>query len=200
MQNRRALLITLLGALPPLLPSRALAWRAARPAWADDLAPGRGVVVLLRHATAPGTFDPPGFRLDDCRTQRNLSEAGRAEARAIGHGFAAHGIPIRRVRSSPWCRCLDTATLAFGQAEPWAPLGSPVHLDASARASALQSLREALQAAAEAGGVEVWVSHMFIQADLTGQHTGPGDGLVLRPIAGQAHGAPEVIARLQTLR
>ena len=53
--------------------------RASGDAWAA-LAAG-GQVVLLRHAeTTPGAGDPPGFRLDDCSTQRNLSEAGRAQA------------------------------------------------------------------------------------------------------------------------
>ena len=83
------------------------------------------VVIAFRHALAPGTFDPPGFQPGVCSTQRNLSDEGRAQARRIGEWFKAAGLQPARVRSSPWCRCLDTATLAFGQAEPWAALGSP---------------------------------------------------------------------------
>ena len=84
-----------------------------------------GVVLLLRHALAPGTFDPPEFRVDDCRTQRNLSEEGRGQARAIGRWFDARSLRPAAVRSSPWCRCVDTATLAFGRADVDPALGSP---------------------------------------------------------------------------
>jgi phosphohistidine phosphatase SixA len=84
-----------------------------------------GHVVLLRHATTtPGVGDPTGFRLDDCVTQRNLTEAGREESRRIGAAFKARAIPVGRVLSSRWCRCLETARLAFGSAEPWEPLSS----------------------------------------------------------------------------
>jgi phosphohistidine phosphatase SixA len=68
-------------------------------------------LALMRHATAPGTGDPAGFRLDDCATQRNLSAAGRAQARATGEQLRAAGIAAARVYSSQWCRCLETARL-----------------------------------------------------------------------------------------
>ncbi|MEO5843765.1 MAG: histidine phosphatase family protein [Caldimonas sp.] len=70
-----------------------------------------GVVALMRHGDAPGVGDPPGWRLDDCATQRNLSERGRADARAAGARLRDERIVIARVLSSPWCRCIDTATL-----------------------------------------------------------------------------------------
>jgi len=52
--------------------------------------------------------DPPGFRLDDCATQRNLTDEGRGHAKRIGEAFRAHAIPVERVLSSPWCRCVLT--------------------------------------------------------------------------------------------
>ena len=67
--------------------------------------------AILRHALAPGTSDPPGFDLEDCATQRNLSEAGRRQAAAIGARFRAGGIAAAQVFSSAWCRCRDTAEL-----------------------------------------------------------------------------------------
>jgi broad specificity phosphatase PhoE len=71
---------------------------------------------MIRHTiTTPGAGDPPGFRLDNCSTQRNLTDAGRRHARRIGEEWRARGIPVERVVSSPWCRCLETAELAFGQ-------------------------------------------------------------------------------------
>jgi broad specificity phosphatase PhoE len=75
-----------------------------------------GQVVLIRHTvTTPGAGDPPGMRLDDCSTQRNLSDAGRRHARRIGEEFRARAIPVERVLSSPWCRCLETARLTFAK-------------------------------------------------------------------------------------
>jgi phosphohistidine phosphatase SixA len=82
-------------------------------------------VVLIRHAiTDPGVGDPPGFVLNDCSTQRNLSAQGRSDARRIGEAFRNRGIPISEVLSSRWCRCLDTAKLAFGKVEPASMLDS----------------------------------------------------------------------------
>jgi len=84
-----------------------------------------GQVVMIRHATTvPGTGDPPGFRIDDCSTQRNLSDDGREEARRIGEAFIRRGVPVARVLSSRWCRCLETASIAFGGAEPSDALGN----------------------------------------------------------------------------
>jgi broad specificity phosphatase PhoE len=77
-----------------------------------------GHVVLIRHTiTEPGVGDPEGMRLNDCTTQRNLSEEGRAHARRIGAAFREFRVPVDRVLSSPWCRCVETAGLAFGGAD-----------------------------------------------------------------------------------
>ena len=74
-----------------------------------------GHVVLLRHAqTTPGIGDPEGMRLDDCSTQRNLSAEGREHARRIGEEFRRFRVPVETVLSSEWCRCVETAGLAFG--------------------------------------------------------------------------------------
>jgi|KBSSwiStaDraftv2_1062776.scaffolds.fasta_scaffold09833_3 broad specificity phosphatase PhoE len=74
-----------------------------------------GQIVLIRHGvTTPGVGDPPGFKLDDCRTQRNLTDAGRQEAQRLGVALREHAVPVARVLSSPWCRCIETARIAFG--------------------------------------------------------------------------------------
>jgi phosphohistidine phosphatase SixA len=84
-----------------------------------------GLVLLIRHAeTDPGVGDPPGFRLDECKTQRNLSAAGREQARRLGEAFRRERIPAAQVLSSEWCRCRDTAALAFERYEPWAALNN----------------------------------------------------------------------------
>jgi hypothetical protein len=176
----------------------ALAWpaRYTRAAGVDVEAALRsgGVVFAMRHALAPGTYDPPGFRLGECSTQRNLDDTGRAQARAIGAWFEARSLKPARVRSSPWCRCVDTATLAFGSAEPWAALGSPRASGEARNAEHVKTLRQALVSASVPGRpFEVWVTHMFVLAELAGENTGSGEGLVLRAHRG---GAPEVLARL----
>ena len=103
--------------------------------------------LALRHALAPGTFDPPNFRLGDCSTQRNLSDEGRQQARRIGAWFRAQGLTPARVRSSPWCRCVDTAALAFGTHEAWAALGSPRGATEGTNAESLAALREGVRQA-----------------------------------------------------
>jgi phosphohistidine phosphatase SixA len=99
-----------------LLLALALAWSCAAVAadgWAAAAEPG--AIVLLRHATAPGVGDPPGMRLDDCATQRNLNEAGRAEARQLGEAFRRRSVRVGSVLTSQWCRTRETARLAFGE-------------------------------------------------------------------------------------
>ena len=77
-----------------------------------------GQVVMIRHAlTEAGVGDPQGFRLSDCTTQRNLSEEGRAHAKRIGEAFRLHRVPVDEVLASPWCRCVETASLAFDKAD-----------------------------------------------------------------------------------
>ncbi|WP_372072484.1 histidine phosphatase family protein [Tistrella mobilis] len=108
-----------------------------RPAQAEDTvqAEDTGRVVelldlprhaaLMRHATAPGTGDPDHFRLNDCTTQRNLSEAGRAEARETGRLLRAAGLAEALVLTSRWCRATDTAReLDLGEVDPFPPLDS----------------------------------------------------------------------------
>lgn len=86
-------------------------------AWAALRAGGH--VVLIRHAvTEPGIGDPPGFTIGECGTQRNLSAQGRKDATRIGEAFRSRNIPVSEVLSSRWCRCIDTAKLAFGKAAP----------------------------------------------------------------------------------
>jgi phosphohistidine phosphatase SixA len=96
-----------------LLVFTAMAAGAQAPdAWAEAARPG--AIVLFRHATAPGVGDPPGMKIGDCSTQRNLDDTGRAEARRIGEQFRSRGIAVGAVVSSQWCRTRDTARLAFG--------------------------------------------------------------------------------------
>ena len=68
-------------------------------------------VLLMRHTRAPGVGDPANYTLDDCKTQRNLSNEGRKQAVAVGNWLKKQGVKTADVRSSAWCRCKDTAEL-----------------------------------------------------------------------------------------
>ena len=72
-----------------------------------------GKIIFIRHAYAPGGGDPENFDINNCDTQRNLSEEGRDQAKEIGNFFIKNDIPIFKVFSSEWCRCKETAELAF---------------------------------------------------------------------------------------
>ena len=156
----------------------------ASPAKADEalwqlMRSGREV-ILMRHAvTTPGVGDPAGFKLDDCSTQRNLTDAGREDARRVGATFRTRGIPIARVLSSPWCRCLETARLAFGAAESWAPL-SNLFDNRAGEAEQLRALRE-LAGRRPAGGNVVLVTHGSVVLPLTGIQPAPAELVVLTP-------------------
>jgi len=140
-----------------------------------------GVIIAFRHALAPGTFDPPGFNLEDCRTQRNLNDEGRMQAARIGKWFRNHGLKPAQVLSSPWCRCLDTARIAFGTdaVVTWPALGSPRGTSELAYPDHQERLRKAAAQRRIAGGFEVWVTHMFVIQDLVGLGVGSAEALVL---------------------
>jgi len=149
--------------------------------------------MAIRHAsTAPGVGDPAGFRLEDCATQRNLSPAGREEARRLGVAVRARGFPIARVLSSEWCRCLETARLGFGTAEPWPPLNS--FFEERQRGPAQTEAVRALVGKAPASGNLVLVSHQVNIAALTGLYPVPGEVIVLTP---QKDGTFRVAGRLR---
>ncbi len=70
-------------------------------------------IIFIRHALAPGGGDPTGFKIDDCKTQRNLNRVGIQQSKNIGNLFKKNKIPVDKVLSSQWCRCKDTAKYAF---------------------------------------------------------------------------------------
>lgn len=161
-QGALALLPTLVAASPALIP----VLRAG------------SCVVMMRHAiTDAGVGDPPNFDLDQCSTQRNLSEEGRAQARRIGQWFKAQGLQPRSVQTSPWCRCKDTAELAFGKYTELPALASTFdnRKDQDAQTKALRTRLGFLPA----GQFEVWVTHQVNITALTGESTSMGEALVI---------------------
>ena len=157
--------------------------QASEAIWEALRAPGS--VVVLRHSYAPGAFDPPGARLDDCSTQRNLDENGRAQARRVGEAFRQRGLAVGTVLSSPRCRCLDTARLAFGLAQAWEPLQGALR-DTERRQRQLVEIRSAI-AAHRDGPPLVLVTHGSVVSDLTGLNIRMGALVLLRRAADGSH-------------
>ena len=135
-----------------------------------------GQVVIMRHAaTVPTVPDTLGT---GCSSQRNLSEAGREDARRIGAAFRAHGIAVEDVRASVWCRCMDTARLAFGTVTNWPALDS-IFRDRSREAAQTREVRELIRG--HSGGTLVLVTHQVNITALTGLYPDEGEMLVLTP-------------------
>lgn len=171
--------------VPCLLLWVALAPAAAR---ADDalwsLLRAGGQVVLLRHdATDPGVGDPPGMKLEDCSSQRNLSDAGRAHARRLGEALRSRGIPVAGVQASPWCRCLETARLVFGRSGQVQPALGNLFGRAGREAAQVAQLKTIVTQAPEGGNLFL-VTHGSTVHALTGVSPAMGEMLVLTPQAG----------------
>ena len=138
-----------------------------------------GLVALIRHGNAPPGYggDPPGFRFDDCSTQRNLDDVGRGQARALGEAFRKHGVHVDRIVASPVCRCMETGQLmALGSVEPsWALV--PDMGSSRTRASELEEMVSAWRGP----GTLVLVTHGVAVGRLTGFSLEQAETLVLRP-------------------
>ena len=133
---------------------------------------------MLRHAqTTPGVGDPPNFTVNQCNTQRNLSDEGREQAKRMGQWFKTHGLQPRSVQTSAWCRCKDTAELAFGKYTELPALGSTFdnRTDQDAQTKALRARLGFLPA----GQFEVWVTHQVNITALTGEPTSMGEAVII---------------------
>jgi phosphohistidine phosphatase SixA len=95
---------------------------ASEQAW--NLAQEGNKIILIRHSLAPGGGDPAGFKIDDCKTQRNLNKKGINQSKKIGKLFKKNKVLVDQVLSSQWCRCKDTAKYAFGEYKEFTALNS----------------------------------------------------------------------------
>ena len=150
-------------------------------------------IVLFRHADAPGTGDPAAFRLGECSTQRNLSERGRAQSRALGERFRSRGITVGAVLSSQWCRTRETAELAFPGRVQDEPAFNSFFREEDAQARRQTEAARARLAAWRGPGVLVVVTHQVNITALTQVFPASGEGIVVRSAA---DGALEVLGRL----
>ena len=139
-----------------------------------------GHVIMIRHAYAPGTGDPDHFRIDDCTTQRNLSDQGRAQAHEIGRWLRRQGITAARVYSSQWCRCLETARLlGLGPVTALPALNSFFDRPQD-REPNLTALRAFLSRQPTDGELIVLVTHFVTISGITGKGVASGQGVVLK--------------------
>lgn len=183
-----------------LLFALALAAISAASANADPVADAiraGGVALLMRHATAPGTGDPDNFRLGDCASQRNLSDEGRAQARRIGAHLASLGLASSAdILTSQWCRCRETATLAFGRAQDWPALNSFLR----SRADEPQQRRAVVERIANLKPGDrplVLVTHQVMVTAVTGVYPQSGEVVVVAPTRTGGKPAVRVIGSIK---
>ena len=167
-------IMTLVAALVLALTMPAAATEAG---WA--LLRNGGQVVLLAHARAPGSGDPANLEIGNCRTQRNLSDQGRQQARRIGALFAARAEPVDHIYSSRWCRTLETAELAFPriELEELAAL-DPAPADEEHAAEARRIIDELIRDYSGRGNL-VLLTHPDTIAMLTGTRPREGEAVIV---------------------
>lgn len=153
-------------------------------------------VLIMRHARAPGIGDPEGFNLNDCRTQRNLSEEGRAQARKIGAWLREQGVATALVVSSPWCRTKETAEL-LGFGTPLVEDSLASFFNAPGGDSANQRLQTYLRNTLpnKQGRALILVTHDVNIARWTGESVASGEMVLVRVDASGQPVAHKVYAR-----
>ena len=145
-----------------------------------------GHVLFVRHALAPGSGDPSHFKVEDCQTQRNLSAAGREQARKIGARLRAAKLQISAILTSQWCRCKDTATeMGLG------PVGSAPGLNSFyqgivPKKETLASLTKRLDSLDGRDGVTIMVTHFVTISAITGIGVSSGGMVSYNPQTGVA--------------
>ena len=141
----------------------------------------KGYVLLLRHAYAPGVGDPENFRLNDCSTQRILSDLGRQDARDVGEWLKRRQIDILRVESSRWCRAKETAELlGLGRVKLNKNLDSLFEENDIASHPQTLQIRKQIIAHRKKSGLLIMVGHYVNIAALTGVGVGSGEGVLVR--------------------
>lgn len=141
-----------------------------------------GYALLMRHALAPGTGDPPGFTVEDCASQRNLSPDGRAQAARIGQWLRQQGVTGAQVLTSPWCRCTETAQL-LGLADVVVEPALSSFFDEPQRASEFTQrlqLRLALASQSKGSNALVLVTHHVNILAYVGENVGSGDMVLVQ--------------------
>jgi len=157
-----------------------------------------GHTILLRHmSTSPFNPDSAVFDIDDCTTQRNLSETGKQQAKLLGESFEKLGIAVGQVLSSPYCRCMDTGQFAFGEVSSSETLRVGDSRPGSGSDDPGVAIRKLLDTAPPAGKNTVLIAHsvtLLYAFGLTGKPEGVAH--VFRP-SGLGLGRPQYIGLMK---
>ena len=139
-----------------------------------------GKLIFIRHALAPGSGDPDNFKLNDCSTQRNLSQEGIEQSKKIGFFFKKNKIPMDKVLSSEWCRCKDTAKYAFKKYEVFSDLNSTYQKPYDKKEKQqIKNLKKYIQNWNGKGGNLVLVTHYVIISALTNYAPSSGEIVII---------------------
>lgn len=153
--------------------------------WSEILDQPKFNVIFLRHALAPGYGDPSEFDISDCKTQRNLNEEGRDQARSIGLELKMKGVFFNEIYSSEWCRCLETAILMdLGEITVFSGLNSffQDHYD---RKETLHKLMKKLEDLNKKNRI-LMVTHQVVISSVTGINVGSGVAVAYSTTDGSA--------------
>lgn len=152
---------------------------SADPSEVIDRLTSGGHILMIRHAQAPGSGDPPNFEIGDCATQRNLDDSGRDQARKIGHWLRSKGVGSARVYSSQWCRCLETATLiGLGPVQELPALNS-FYERTQDREPNINALNEFISRQPADDELVILVTHFVTIAAIAGTGVSSGQGVLL---------------------
>lgn len=143
-----------------------------------------GYVIFIRHAGTNGDHKDTDIRdLTNCTTQRNLTAHGRDQSKLIGQGFAVLKIPVGDVFTSEYCRCSDTAQIAFGRATRITALSSHTPLPPDEKQQRIEALRGLLNISPDPGTNTVIVSHHDMFQDASGLKLVEGEAAIFQPSA-----------------
>lgn len=144
-------------------------------------------LLMIRHALAPGMGDPAHFNINDCSTQRNLSQEGINQAKNFGKQLKELGFWPDKVWSSQWCRSFDTAkALDLGPVTLLPNLNSYFQ-NRTVAGQQIADLKQFILNLPPKGGRYVMVTHHVVIGDLTGRWVGSGDGVWLILTGNQAN-------------
>lgn len=141
----------------------------------------KGYVLLMRHSYAPGVGDPDNFKLNDCSTQRNLSDVGRQDAEDVGEWLKRREIKVFRVETSRWCRAKETAQLlGLGKVRLNKNLDSLFEEADALNHPQTAAVRKQIQNHRNRAGLLVLVGHYVNIAALTGVGVASGEGILIK--------------------
>jgi len=154
-----------------------------------------GYVIFFRHAaTDHSQQDVDKKNLANCETQRRLTNKGREQAKAIGEGFKSLGIPVGDVYTSYYCRCINTAQIAFGKATPTMDITSIQDVTPEVRMERIDNLRKLLATKPAPHTNTILVAHKWMFKDASGQLLEEGEAAIYQP---QAHGTTHLVRRVK---